>query len=142
MHNARTDFAGGPGNGLSAFGLNRVKALSAALGENANQVHDDAGAAGGCLNRRRVADIGLNGVNLADFSQRLEVSGQFRAADAHPDAVIALGERANHVPAEETRSSEDGDERIDGRWHGAIPQVITAERGHISRFGDMPAFSR
>jgi hypothetical protein len=63
-------------------------------------------------------------VNLADFPQRLKVSSQFRAADADPDAVIALGEGSNHVPAEETRSSENGNERVDGRWHGAIPGML------------------
>jgi hypothetical protein len=60
-------------------------------------------------------------VNLADFPQGLQVPGQFGAADADPDTVIALGERPNHMPAKKTRSSENGNERVDGRWHGAVP---------------------
>jgi hypothetical protein len=43
----------------------------------------------------------------------LQVSGQFRAAHRGADAVAALAERADHVPAEEAGAAIDRDQRVD-----------------------------
>ena len=75
MHHACTDLARGARHGLCALGLNRVEGLRAALGQNADQVNDHAGAARGRLHRDRITQVGLDGVNLADSAQRLQVTG-------------------------------------------------------------------
>ena len=66
----------------------------------------------GSVHGRRVADIGLHGVDLADFAERLQVEGELGVAHRHPYAVIALGQRAHHVAAEEAGAAIDGDQGV------------------------------
>ena len=113
MHHARTDLARRARHGFRALGLNRIEGLRAALGQNPDKVDDHACAARRRLHRGRIAQVRLDRVNLADPAQRLQVTGQFRPPDPDPDAIVPLGERPDHVPAEKTRSSEDRDKRID-----------------------------
>ena len=54
----------------------------------------------GGLDRRRIAQIGLDRMNLADPAERLQVAGQFRPPHRDPDPVVALAERADDVSAE------------------------------------------
>ena len=63
------------------------------------------------VDRIRVAQIGLHGVDLADPAERLQMAGELRPAHRDADAVAALGERPHHMAAEETRAAEDRDER-------------------------------
>ena len=113
------------GDRFSALGLHRVKGLRAAFGQDADQVDGDAGIAHRGLHRGRVAHIGLHGVDLADPAERLQVPGQFRPADRHPNAVIALRQRPDHVPPQKARSAKYRDERFlvrsQIRSHGLIP---------------------
>ena len=78
------------------------------------------------LDRGGIAQIGLHGVDLADPAERLQVAGEFRPAHRHPDAVVALGQRAHDVAAEEARAAIDGDEGVavaaGGHWRASRGQ--------------------
>ena len=87
---------------LGAKAVDRIEALTAAFLEQADEIDQHMGAARGRVDRGRVAQIGLHRVNLADTAERLQVEGQIGPAHGHSDAVIALGQRAHDVPAEET----------------------------------------
>ena len=93
-------------------GLHGVEILRAALGQDADQIDGDSAIPHRGLDRGRIAQIGLHGVDLADPADRLQVPGQFRPPHRHPDPVIALGQRADHVSAQKTRSAENRDERF------------------------------
>ena len=112
MHHPRAGGAGGLGDRFRALGLHGVKGLRAALGQDADQIDGDMGIAHRGLDRGRVAQIGLHGVDLADPAERLQVPGQFRPPHRDPDAVIALGQRADHVSPQKARSAENRDERF------------------------------
>jgi hypothetical protein len=64
-------------------------------------------------------------VDLTDPAERLEVPGQFGPPHRHPNAVITLGQRPNHVSSQKARSAKDSDERFlvrcQVRSHGLIP---------------------
>ena len=60
--------------------------------------------------RGRVAQIGLDGVDLADDAHGLQMAGEIGAADRGADAPAALRERADHVAADEARAAEHRDE--------------------------------
>ena len=70
------------------------------------------------LDRGRVAQIGLHGMDLPDLAERLQMAGQFRPPHRDPDAVIALGQRPDHVAAQKARSAENRDEGVQIRCHG------------------------
>ena len=113
MDHACADPGGCARHGFRALVLNRLERLSAALGENADQIDHDAGAVGSGLHRGRIAHVGLDGVNLADPAQRLQMPCQFRAADADADAIVPSGQFPDHMPAQKAGSSKDRDEGID-----------------------------
>ena len=69
------------------------------------------------LDRSRIAQIGLHGMDLADLAGRLQVHGEFRTPDRHPDAIIALAQRADHVPPQKARSSENRNQGVQIRCH-------------------------
>ena len=118
MHHPRARGGGGFGDGLGALGLNRVKRLRAAFGQDADQVDRDVRIAHRGLDGSRIAQIGLHGVDLADPAERLQVAGQFRPPYRHPDPVVALGQRPNHVSPQKPRSAKNRDERFQVRCHG------------------------
>ena len=80
------------------------------LGFEDDQIDGDVGIAHRRLYRGRIAQVGLHGVDLADPAERLQVARQFGAAHGHPDAEVALGQRADHVSPQKARSAKDGDE--------------------------------
>ena len=53
---------------------------------------------------------------------------QFGAAHADANAIIALGQRADDMPPQKTRSAEHCDEGIDGRWHVDGPEFEKGAR--------------
>jgi hypothetical protein len=55
-------------------------------------------------------------VDLADSAKRLEVAGEFGAAAGDADAVMALGQCAHDVTAEEAGAAVDGDQAIEGAF--------------------------
>jgi hypothetical protein len=68
----------------------------------------------GRLDRGRIAQIGLHGVDLPDAAERLQEAGELGAAYRDTDAVAELGQRAHDVAAEKARAAEHGDERFEG----------------------------
>src|ERR1700730_15539341 len=76
-------------------------------------------------------------MDLANPAERLQMPGQFRPPHRDPDAVIALGERADHASAQKARSSENRDQRVQIRCHG----VNFLGSNSIDR-GDILAVSR
>ena len=102
MHHPRADGGGGLGHRAGARALHRLEGLGAALGQDADQIDGGVGVAHRGLDRGRIAQIGLHGVDLADPAERLQMPGQFRPPHRDPDAVIALGQRADHAVAPES----------------------------------------
>ena len=115
------------GDLLGAVGMNRIEALAAAFGENADQIDQHAGIARGGGHRGGVAQIGLDGVDLADPTERLEEIGEFGPAHRYPDAVMALGQCPDDVAAEEARAAINGDEGVGGAACGHAALDLTAE---------------
>ena len=113
------------------LGLYRVEGLRAAFGQDPDQVDGDAGVAHRGFHRGRIAHIGLHGVDLANPAERLQVPGQFRPANRHPDAVTALRQRPDHVPPQKTRSAKYRDERFD--WMRQIRLMSLFPAGQNSR---------
>ncbi len=70
------------------------------------------------LDRGRIAQIRLHGVDLPDLAGGLEVSGQFRPPHRDPDPVIPPAQRADDIPAQKPRSAENRDESFQIRCHG------------------------
>ena len=118
MHHGGADGGGRLRHCACACALHRLEGLRAALGQNADQIDGGVGVAHRGLDGGRVAQIGLHGVDLADPAERLQMPGQFRPPHRHPDAVIALGERADHVSPQKARSPENRDQRVQIRCHG------------------------
>ena len=112
LHQPRAMRGGRLRDRLGAGALHRVEALAAALGQDADQIDDDVGVARRGLDRAGMAQVGLHGVDLPDPAERLQMAGELRPAHRDADAVMALGERADHVAAEEARAAENGDERV------------------------------
>ena len=73
---------------LGAEGLDGVEALPAALEQDADQIDQHIGVARRRLDRRRVAQIGLHRVDLADAAERLQVAGEVGPAHRDADAVV------------------------------------------------------
>ena len=117
MHHPGADAAGGLRHGVRALALHGVKGLRAALGQDADQIDGDMGIAHRGLDRGRIAQIGLDGVDLADLAERLQMPGELRPPHRDPDPVIALGQRPDHVPPQKARSAENRDEGVLIRCH-------------------------
>ena len=113
VHQACAGARGGAGDCLGAFRLHGVEALPAFFIQDADQIDDGIGIAHRRLDRIRKAQIGLHGMDLADPAERLQVPGQFRTADRHPDPVMPHGQRPHYMAAEETRAAEDGDQLVE-----------------------------
>ena len=86
---------------LGAERLHGVEALPPALEQDADQIDDDVGVAHGGLDRAGVAHVGLHRMDLADPAERLQMAGEIGPAHRHADAVVALGQRPDHMAAEE-----------------------------------------
>ena len=112
MHQPRAMGAGSQRDLLGAVSMDRVEALAPALGQNADQIDQHLGIASRSLDRGRMTQIGLHGVDLADAAEGLEEVGKFGPAHRHPDAVVALGQGSNHVTAKKAGAAIDGDEGV------------------------------
>ena len=119
------DHAGARGGGRArdargAFRLHGVEALLAALEQDADQVHHHVGAAHRGLDRLRIAQVRLHGVDLPDPAERLQMARKVRPAHRRADAVALARQRPHHMAAEEARAAEHGDQRLGGDLgHGA-----------------------
>jgi len=92
--------------------VDRAEPLAAALEQDADQIHHHLGAAGGGLDRFGVAQVRLNGVDLADAAERLQVPGEVGPAHRHADAVAALAQGADEMAADKARAAENGHEPV------------------------------
>ena len=107
-------FARGLGDGAGAFGLHGVEGLLAPGRENADEIDRGFGAAQRGGERIGIADIGLNGVDLADAAERLQMEGEVGTPRRDADAPAVARQRANQMAAEEAGAAEDGDDAILG----------------------------
>jgi hypothetical protein len=74
VHHPRACGGGGPGDRLRPLGLHRVKRLRTAFGQSADQVDRDVRIAHRGLDRSRIAQIGLHGVDLPNLAGRLQMA--------------------------------------------------------------------
>src|SRR4051794_9467223 len=123
-------------------GLNGIKGLWAALGQNADQVDRGVRPAHRGLDRGGVAQIGLYRMDLTHHAERLQMPRQFGPPHRDSYAVLALGQRANHASPQKTRSSENGDQRVHIRCHAVNSWGQKFSRSWeyltISRYANMP----
>ncbi len=131
MHQARAVCGRGQRHLLGAGPVHEIKALAAALEQNADQVDDHVGIARRRLDRSGVAQIGLHSVDLPNPAERLQVSGELGAAHRGADAVVALGQRAHHMAAEEAGAAINRDEPFEIAFgvHDAILGSLADCRG-------------
>ena len=101
---------GGAGNGAGAEHMQRFEILPAALIEHGDQVHHRLGPAQSAGKGGRIAHIGLNRMDLADATERLEMIGEVRAARGDANAPAVPGKRLNDMAAHESGASEYGDD--------------------------------
>ena len=81
--------------------MHGIEALVARRGEDANEVDGDLGVAERGRQRLGIADVGLDGLDLADAAERLQVVGEVWAAAPGHDAEPGAGERPDDVAPEE-----------------------------------------
>ena len=103
---------GGERHLLGAEALHGVEALPAALEQDAGEVDHHVGVARRRLDRRGVPHVSLHRVDLADPAERLQMAGEVGPAHRDADAVMALGQRADQMAAEEARAAEHGDQLV------------------------------
>ena len=118
MDEARAGGLGSVGYRSRPFRLHGVEALAAPFEQYPDQIDDHAGVAHRRLDRLRKAQIGLNRMDLPDPAERLQMEGQLRPAHGDADEVAAVGKRADHVAAEESRAAEHGDQRVKLAFQG------------------------
>ena len=78
------------------------RSLLAALEQDADQVDHHIGAAHRCLDRGRIAQVRLHGVDLSDAAERLEMARKVGPPHGGADAIALARERPHHMAAEET----------------------------------------
>src|SRR5262249_21786109 len=96
---------------------------AARLEQDADQVDDYIAAAHCSRDRRSMAYIRLNCMNLADAAKRLQMAREVRAPHRDADAILPLRQRPHHVPTEKPGAAEDSDQRIGIRFycHRCLP---------------------
>ncbi len=113
MDQGRAEGRRGERHRLGSKSVYRLEPLPAALEQDADQVDHQVGIAHGCLDRRRVTQIGLHSVDLSDPPERLQMAGQLGPAHGDANPVAALSERPHHMAAEKARAAEDRDQRVE-----------------------------
>ncbi len=93
--------------------LDGIEALRAALEQDADQIDGDVGVAQSHRNRLRVAQVGLNGIDLAYPAHGPQEAAKLGPAHGNADAVAAVGERTHHVAAQKSGAAKHGDERFE-----------------------------
>ena len=97
-----------------ALGLHRLKSLPAAFEQYADEIDDDCGVAGRGLDRFRITHVGLNGVDLSDAPERLEMTREIGPAYRDANAIVPLRQRPHHVAAQEPGAAENRHEGFVG----------------------------
>ena len=101
---------GGFGDGAGPLVVNGVERLLAGGGEDADRIDHDIGAFDGFRDGGRIAEIGLDRVDLADDAHRLQITGEVGTAGGGADAPAILGEGADRVASDKAGAAEDGNE--------------------------------
>jgi len=115
------DAASGFSDSTCAKLLNRLEGIAAGFVQNADAVHDKVGSVDGTVDGVAVAQVCLNEGDLADIAERLQEAGEIRAANGDADAIAALCEFTDDVPADEAGPSEHGNEwRQVGKGHDRL----------------------
>ena len=111
MHEARNaGLLRRPRHGARAEGMHCLEILAAGFGENADEIDDGLRTVKRPRHRSRVAQIGLNRMDLADAAGGLQMESEIGTASANPDAPAALGKLAHDLPADEARTAEHRDD--------------------------------
>src|SRR5436305_1738526 len=106
-------------NVVRALGLHRLEALLAALVQDADEVDRHVRAFKRALDRGRIAQVRLYGVDLPHAPHRLQMPGKVRPAHRVADAIALARERTHQVAADEARAAEHRDQRFGGNFgHG------------------------
>ena len=116
-----------------AFGLHRLEALLAALEQDADEVDHHIRAAHRGLDRGRIAQVRLHGMDLPDAPHRLQVEREIGPAHRGADAIALARERAHHMAAEEARAAEHRDQRFGGNFGHGKRLWARAEGDRLSR---------
>ena len=114
MHKARATSLSRLRDLRRAIHVNGFETLTSALEQDAHEVDKDFGVAGSGLDRRRVPDVRLHGVDLSHSAERLQMAGEFGSPHRNPDAIMTFGKSAHYVPPEKAGASVDGYERVIG----------------------------
>src|SRR5713226_2977297 len=116
MHELCSSLGGGLGDDGGPCGLHRLEGLPAALVKNADEIDDGLRPFRGAPDRIRIAKVCLDGVDLADAAERLQVKCKIGPAHGHANSPSALGERPYHMAADEAGTSVNRDELVDRRF--------------------------
>ena len=91
--------------------------------QDADKVHHRVGIGNGGRDGGVVADIGLDGHDLADIADGLEEACKVRAAHGNAYPPAAARKILHQVAPDETGAAEDGDELAVIAFHGDWPFV-------------------
>ncbi len=101
-----------PGECFRALRHHGVEALPAALEQDADKIDGNIGVAQRRRDRIRIAQIGLDRMDLADPAERLQKAGELGTAHRDADAIAAIRQRPYHMAAHKAGAAEYGDERL------------------------------
>ena len=134
MDELRAMACGGLRDYLGTFALDGVETLLAALEQDADEIDRCAGVAHGGIDRGRIAHVRLHGVDLPDAPERLQMPGEIGPTHRHANPIPSLGQRPDHMAAEEAGAAEDRDQRFvwDGR-HAALSASGSTMRCEYSK---------
>ena len=96
-----------------ALRLHRVERLTAALEQDADEIDDDVASCDGGLDRGRIAQVRLHGMDLPDAAERLQMAGEIGPPHRDADAEIAPRQRAHDMAPEEAGAAENRDQSVE-----------------------------
>ena len=86
--------------------MNGGEALTATFEQQTDQIDHRVCPLDRAFDRPAMAQIGLNGGDLADIAQRLQMKGEVGPADGDAHPVAALRQRAHDMAADKSRSAK------------------------------------
>ena len=101
-----------PGNSRRSLAVHGLEPLCTPLHQYADAVHDGIGAIDDLADRLFEPRIGEYGFDLADDSVGPNEEGLVRTPAGNPDAPACPGKPPCHVPADEPRPTEYGDDPV------------------------------
>ncbi len=101
-------------SGSRAVNMQGIKRLRSGIVQNTDEVDYCICPLASRSHRFRVSQIGLNGSDLADSTQRLQMASQIRPADRNAHAVPTAHEFANNMTADKAGTADDRNEAVCG----------------------------